>query len=110
MARDLDAVLDHHHLSNVVLWGHSIGGMVILTWYTQIASYQATATIKGIILQHTSFTNPLYTIIASGLLRKIQRPVIQPLCYLMIALSPLLWFFKWLGYLSGTLQINTRLL
>jgi pimeloyl-ACP methyl ester carboxylesterase len=36
MAADLEAVIEHLRLSKAVLWGHSIGGMVILTYCTQI--------------------------------------------------------------------------
>jgi pimeloyl-ACP methyl ester carboxylesterase len=109
MATDLGAVIDHLKLRKTILWGHSIGGMVILTYCTQIEK-NANDKIRGIILQHTTFTNPLYTIILSRLLRAIQKPVIYPLCYLMIALSPLFWLGKWMSYLNGNQLLFTRFL
>jgi pimeloyl-ACP methyl ester carboxylesterase len=109
MAADLDAVIEHLNLSKVVLWGHSIGGMVILTYCTQIAK-NVEQRVKGIVLQHTTFTNPVYTSILSRLLKAIQKPVLQPVCYLMIALSPVFWLSKWMSYLNGNLLLSTRFL
>src|SRR4051812_15057393 len=89
--------------------GHSIGGMVILTYCTQIAK-NVEQRVKGIVLQHTTFTNPVYTSILSGLLKAIQKPVLYPICYLMIALSPVFWLSKWMSYLNGNLLLSTRFL
>lgn len=109
MAHDLEAVIEHLKLSKAVLWGHSIGGMVILTYCTQIAK-NLEQRVKGIVLQHTTFTDPTYTSILSGLLRSIEKPVLYPLCYLMIALSPIFWLMKWMSYLNGNMLISTRFL
>jgi pimeloyl-ACP methyl ester carboxylesterase len=96
-------------LREVVLWGHSIGGMVILTYCTQIAK-NLNKKVKGIILQHTTFKNPVHTSILSKLLVAIQKPVLYPICYLMIALSPIFWLSKWMSYLNGNLLLSTRFL
>jgi pimeloyl-ACP methyl ester carboxylesterase len=109
MAADLEAVIEHLKLKNVVLWGHSIGGMVILTYCTQIAK-NAEHRVKGIVLQHTTFTNPTLTSILSSLLRAIQKTVLYPICYLMIALAPVFWLSKWMSYLNGNLLLSTRFL
>jgi pimeloyl-ACP methyl ester carboxylesterase len=107
MAGDLEAVIEHLDLKDVILWGHSIGGMVILTYCTQVGNY-IQERVKGIILQHTTFTNPSRTSILSGLLTTIQKPVLYPLCYLMIGLWPVLWLSKWMSYLNGTMLLSTR--
>jgi pimeloyl-ACP methyl ester carboxylesterase len=107
MAADLEAVIEHLKLEKVVLWGHSIGGMVILTYCTQIGK-NVKQKVKGIILQHTTYINPTHTSILSGLLRAIQKPVLYPICYLMIALWPLFWINKWMSYLSGSMLLSTR--
>lgn len=109
MAADLEAVIEHLKLSKAVLWGHSIGGMIILTYCTQL-SKNLEQRVKGIILQHTTFTNPTYTSILSGLLRTIQKPVLYPICYVMIALSPIFWLSKWMSYMNGNMLITTRFL
>ncbi|MDB5019471.1 MAG: alpha/beta hydrolase [Pedobacter sp.] len=41
--------------------------------------------IKGIILEHTTYTNPTKTSILSGLLTSIQNPILKPLCWIIIA-------------------------
>jgi pimeloyl-ACP methyl ester carboxylesterase len=109
MAADLEAVIEHLQLSKAVLWGHSIGGMTILTYCCQL-SKNLEQRVKGIILQHTTFSNPTYTSILSGLLRAIQKPVLYPICYIMIALSPIFWLSKWMSYMNGNMLISTRFL
>lgn len=109
MASDLEAVIQHLKLNEAILWGHSIGGMVILTYCTQIAK-NVEQKVKGIVLQHTTFTNPTNTSILSGLLRAIQKPILYPICYLMIALSPIFWLSKWMSYLNGNMLLSTRFL
>jgi pimeloyl-ACP methyl ester carboxylesterase len=109
MAADLEAVIEHLRFSKAVLWGHSIGGMIILTYCCHI-SKNLGQRVKGIILQHTTFTNPTHTSIASRLLMLIEKPVLYPICYIMIALSPLFWLSKWMSYMNGNLLISTRFL
>jgi pimeloyl-ACP methyl ester carboxylesterase len=40
----------------------------------------------------------------------IQKPVLSPLCYLLILLSPLVWIFRWISYLNGNSLIIYRFL
>lgn len=109
MAADLEAVIEHLQLSKAVLWGHSIGGMIILTYCTQL-SKNLPQRVKGIILQHTTFTNPTHTSILSGLVRAIQKPMLYPVCYIMIALSPVFRLSKWMSYINSNMLIATRFL
>jgi pimeloyl-ACP methyl ester carboxylesterase len=109
MAADLEAVIDHLKLGKAVLWGHSIGGMIILTYCTQVAK-NVEQKVKGIVLQHTTFTDPTLTAILSRLLRAIEKPILYPVCYLMIALSPIFWLSKWMSYLNGNMLLSTRFL
>jgi pimeloyl-ACP methyl ester carboxylesterase len=44
----------------------------------------------------------------SKLLQVIQNPVLKPLCWIMVTLSPLLWISKWMSYLNGNSLIMTR--
>jgi pimeloyl-ACP methyl ester carboxylesterase len=107
MAADLAAVIDHLKLDRVVLWGHSIGGMVILTYCTKVG-LNIEQKIKGIILQHTTYTDPTHTSALSSFLKIIEKPVLYPICYLMIALWPIFWLSKWSSYLNGNLLLSTR--
>ncbi|MDB5253474.1 MAG: alpha/beta hydrolase [Flaviaesturariibacter sp.] len=109
MAGDLAAVIEHTGAVNPVLWGHSIGGMVILTLLAGKADGD-TPRVKGIILEHTTYTNPVRTIIFSKLMTAIQKPVLEPICWILIALSPLVWISRWMSYLNGNSHVFTRLL
>jgi pimeloyl-ACP methyl ester carboxylesterase len=109
MAEDLDAVIKHTGAKKPILWGHSIGGMTILTF---LAKYKKdiSARIKGVILEHTTYTNPVKTSILSRLLTAIQKLVLVPICYLMIGLSPVFWLMRWISFLNGNSQLTSRFL
>jgi pimeloyl-ACP methyl ester carboxylesterase len=108
LAADLDAVIKQTKPMNPVLWGHSIGGMCILTFWKLYNDNHTR--IRSIILQHTTCTNPLKTIIFSPLLLAIEKPILKPLCWLLIFLSPVLILFRWFSYYTGSLLIMTRIL
>jgi pimeloyl-ACP methyl ester carboxylesterase len=107
MAADLQAVIEHSGAKDPVLWGHSMGGMAILTLLTKNRDVNR-RTIKGAILEHTTYTNPVKTIIFRGLMTAIQKPILTPLCYLIIILSPFIWISRWMSYLNGNSHIMTR--
>ena len=108
LAADLIVVIESANVKNPVLWGHSMGGFTILTfcklYLTKIPA------IKGIILQHTTYTNPTKTILSDRLTYAIQEPVLKPLCKVMIAIFPMLWLIKWISYLNGVALLMTRLM
>jgi pimeloyl-ACP methyl ester carboxylesterase len=106
LASDLDAVIEQSGANDPILWGHSMGGFTILTYCKEYP--QKLAKIKGLILEHTTYTNPTKTSILSGLLTAIQNPVLKPICWLMIALSPILWLSRWMSYFNGNMLIMTR--
>ena len=109
MAHDLNAVLEHTKAKDPILWGHSIGGMTILTL---VAHHKEIikSKIKGLILEHTTYTNPVKTIIFNKIMTAIQKPVLVPICYLLIGLSPIIWVMRWLSYFNGNSHVMTRLL
>jgi pimeloyl-ACP methyl ester carboxylesterase len=107
MAADLQAVIEYTGAKNPILWGHSMGGMTILTLLAKNKDANR-APIKGAILQHTTYTNPVRTILFRRLMTAIQKPILTPLCYLIIFLSPVFWVFRWMSYLNGNSHIMTR--
>jgi pimeloyl-ACP methyl ester carboxylesterase len=109
MAADLNAVIDHTGARNPILWGHSIGGMTILTMLAKNKDPNRNP-VRGIILEHTTYTNPVRTIILSKFLTAIQKPVLVPICWLLIILSPVVWISRWMSYLNGNSHIMTRFL
>jgi pimeloyl-ACP methyl ester carboxylesterase len=108
LAADLDAVITQSGAKDPILWGHSMGGFTILT-YCKLY-FEKLEQVKGIILEHTTYTLPTKTSILSGLLTAIINPVLRPLCWIMVALSPLLWISRWLSYFNGSSLIMTRFL
>jgi len=108
LASDLNSVIEQSGAINPILWGHSMGGFTILTYCKLFP--EKLLKIKGLILEHTTYTNPTKTSILSGLLTAIQNPVLKPICWLMIALSPVLWLSRWMSYINGNMLIMTRFL
>jgi pimeloyl-ACP methyl ester carboxylesterase len=108
LAANLDAVIEQSGAKDPILWGHSMGGFTILT-YCRVYR-QKLRGIKGIILEHTTYTNPTKTSILSGLLTAIQNPILKPICWVMVALSPILWISRWMSYINGNSLIMTRFL
>jgi len=107
-ARDLEAVVALAGDKPVILLGHSLGGMSILT-FCRLFPEQLGHQVAGLILVDTTYTNPVKTSIFSRFLRAVQKPLLEPLLYLTIFLSPLVWLMNWLSYLNGLLHINVEL-
>ena len=45
---------------------------------------------------------PVCTTTASGLMRALQKPVLEPLLHLTVWLAPAVWLMSWLGYFNGS--------
>jgi pimeloyl-ACP methyl ester carboxylesterase len=107
MAHDLNTVVAQLGGGPVTLLGHSIGGMIILT-YCRLFPEALGRRVSRLVLVHTTHTNPVKTTSMSGLYTAIQKPVLEPLCYLMIWLAPLVWVMNWMSYLNGSLHRSTE--
>jgi pimeloyl-ACP methyl ester carboxylesterase len=107
-ARDLEAVVSLAGNKPVILLGHSIGGMITLT-FCRLFPELLGSRVAGLILVDTTYTNPVKTSIFSGLLRALQKPLLEPILYLAVALEPILWAMTWLSYLNGSLFISVEL-
>lgn len=103
LARDLRAVIEATSNGPVILVGHSIGGMVILTFCKLFPELLGTRVAK-LVLIHTTYINPLRTMIFHGLFTALQKPLIEPLLYLQIALSPLVRCMNFLSYMNGSVH------
>ena len=106
LADDLDAVINLAGNRQVFLVGHSIGGMITLT-YCRLFASTLIRQVAGVIVVHSTYTNPCRTAKHSGLYSAIQKPILEPLCWLMIALAPLFWLMNWMSYLNGSAHRST---
>ena len=104
LAGDLEAVLSLAENRPATLIGHSIGGMITLT-FCQLFPEALRSRVAGLVLTHTTYTNPVRTTQGAGFFTAIEKPVLVPLMFLTIALSPLIWLLNWLSYLNGSAHL-----
>jgi pimeloyl-ACP methyl ester carboxylesterase len=107
LARDLEAVLGLTGDRPAILLGHSIGGMITLT-FCRLFPQALGARVRAIALVQTTYTNPVRTTNMAGLLTALERPVIVPLLHLTIWLSPLVWLSNLMSYLNGSTLLSTK--
>ncbi|TDU62487.1 pimeloyl-ACP methyl ester carboxylesterase [Prosthecobacter fusiformis] len=107
MAHDLEAVLEFAGSKKAILVGHSIGGMIVMTFCRHFPAALGTR-VQGLVLTHTTPTNPVRTTSGAAFLTAIQTPVLKPLMWLTIALSPVVWVMNWLSYRNGSMHITTK--
>lgn len=107
LADDLDAVIRVEGTGPIILVGHSIGGMIQQT-YGRLYPDQLESRVAGMVLVHTTYTNPLRTALGAPLWKALEKPVIVPLCYLTAWLAPLAWLSNLQSFLSGSLHWTTR--
>lgn len=72
LAADLKAVLDRSGLAQVVLIGHSMGGMTVLEYCRQYPD-DLGSKIKGVVLANTTYTDALKTVFAAELVGPLER-------------------------------------
>jgi len=106
MARDLDAILTFLGPGPLILLGHSIGGMIMLT-LCRLFPATLSRRVSGMVLAHTTYTNPVRTTAKRRLATALQKPVLEPLLHLAIWLSPVLWLLNVLSYLNGSAHRST---
>ncbi len=105
MARDLHQVLTVADGRPVVLVGHSIGGMINLTFCRQYPDALGRQ-VKGVVEVDSSYTDPVRTASNSKLNEVLQKPVGEPLLHLMIAVSPVVRAANWVSYQEGLLYLS----
>jgi pimeloyl-ACP methyl ester carboxylesterase len=109
LAGHLEAVLALAGGRPAILVGHSIGGMIQLTFSRLFPSYMGRQ-VSGMVLLHTTYTNPVKTATLRGLLTAIQKPILTPLMYLTIGLWPVIWLMNWLSYFNGTAHLASAVI
>jgi pimeloyl-ACP methyl ester carboxylesterase len=107
LAGHLEAVTSLIKDRRAVLVGHSIGGMITLT-FCRLFPELLGERVAGLVLTHTTPTNPVRTTSGAPVLSVIEKPVLVPLMYLTIALSPLVRVMNWLSYQNGSAHLSNR--
>lgn len=107
LARDLQAVIALAGDRPVVLVGHSIGTMILLT-YCKLFPEALGSRVRALVLAQGTYTNPVRTTAKAGLYTALQKPVLEPLCHLMVWLSPLVRALNALSYLNGSAHRSTE--
>lgn len=107
LAHDLHAVIGLAGGRPAILVGHSIGGMILLT-YCRLFRETLGSRVSGLVLAQTTYTNPVKTTSLATLYAALQKPVLEPLCHLMIWFSPLVWLLNWLSYFNGSAHRSTH--
>jgi len=92
----------------LVLVGHSIGGMTMLSFCRQYRSLLG-GKVVGLVLLNTTYTDPLRTTVGGDLLPAVQKPVAKLLLHAMRLLWPVVWWLNWQSFLSGSAHLLTRL-
>ncbi len=106
LAGHLDAVIDLAGGRPAVLVGHSIGGMIALT-YARTHPDALGSKVSALVLTNTTYTDPVTTTRNAAFYKALERPVLVPLMHLTIALSPLVWGMNWLSYWNGSARRST---
>lgn len=106
LARDLEAVLKATTDRPAVLLGHSIGGMITLT-FAKLFPAALGSRVIGLVLTHTTPTDPVETTSGAAIFKAIEKPVLMPLMHMTIFLSPLVWAMNWLSYRNGSAHLST---
>ena len=77
LAKDLEVIIEDSKLDEVVLVGHSIGGMVALELASSRPELLSTR-IKGLVLTNTTFRPPIETIAGGAALAHLERMTRRP--------------------------------
>lgn len=107
LAADLEAVLNFAGDRPAVLVGHSIGGMIILT-FCKLFPGSLGSRVAGLVLAHTTYKDPVRTTKMAAFYTAIEKPIIIPLLYVTIALWPLFYLMNWLSYFNGSAHRSMR--
>lgn len=78
LARDIEAVIEDSELEEVVLVGHSVGGMIAL----QLASMRTEwlgSRLKGLVLLNTTYRPAYDTSIGGAVISKLERVIRHPI-------------------------------
>jgi len=97
MASELAVVLEKLALKNPVLYGHSLGGMVIMQYCVSMQKND----VKAIIVQHSTYTHPFKTCQFPAAMQFLQETVIRPYLNFAIRNANIFRVLGRLNYYNG---------
>lgn len=106
LAADLKYFMQELSINNPILYGHSIGGMILL----RFAINNQSIPVKGLILQNCSYTNPMKTCLFPWFMQIIEMPFVVPFLEFAKRHSYAFNLLSKLNYLSGLSIILYRCL
>jgi pimeloyl-ACP methyl ester carboxylesterase len=107
MAEDLHAVVSATP-GPVILVGHSIGGMINLTFGRKYPDMLGSK-VKGLVEMNSTYTNPTKTTKGGALAQALQKPIAEPILHAIIVLSPLVRVMNTLRYYNGMSHVQNAL-
>lgn len=103
-AGDLGAVLALAEGRAALVVGHGLGGLAVLELFRN----GSPKGVAGAALLNAAAEGPLDAAVEAKLLRRLRRPLLEPLLRLDMWLSPLVQLGAWASYLNGTAQLAAR--
>jgi pimeloyl-ACP methyl ester carboxylesterase len=106
IAGDLAYILDYLRIEDPIIYGHSMGAMVAMEYCIN----HPEAKTRGMVLQHTTHTNVLYTNSLSKILAPLERSFIIPFLKFSLKNHRLIWLLSLGNYLNGLSVLFYRFL
>lgn len=106
MADDLAHVLNQLSIQTPFLYGHSIGGMMVLNYCIR----HNNNSVKGIVVHNCSYINPLKTCLFPNFMQLIQKPVVVPYLHYVQKHPVLFRLLSRINYLTGLSALFYRYL
>lgn len=97
IADDLRYLLNHYDIQNPILYGHSLGGIVVMKYCID----NTNASVKGIVILHSTHTNALTTTKLAPLLVPLQNSFIIPFLKFSLKIPSLIWAASLFNHVNG---------
>jgi len=107
LAANLNQIILETGVTRAMLVGHSIGGMVNLT-YCRLFPERLGHPVIGIVQLNTTYTNPIHTTSNAKLSESLQKPFFEPLLHVTVFLSPWVRAMNWLANQNGLAQLQAH--
>jgi len=105
LAADLNSILGYYNITDAIIYGHSLGGVILMQYLLQ---YGHTKRIKAAILHGSSYTNPLKVIKFSEVLKPLEEPFLVPFLKFVKGSRTFFNLLSWLWYFNGLSTVMYR--